>query len=536
MKRFSIFLTSIFFVSAVPVLAGPPEAGAPDPQLQLGPLPLSMHDVLRMMLDQNLNVASDRLPPAVAQLLIETYYRPFTPTLHISATGTSGTSPSTSQLSGTTSLFQLTHSYDIGVGQSLHTGTSYGVDIIMNRVSSNNTFLSFNPSWIGQVHYGVTQHVLQNRGSIVNDHTIRIAQNNHKISESQFQQQMMDLVMQAQNMYWDYVFSIEDMKVKQQSLALAQKTLDDNQKKVDAGVMAPVDLIQAELQIANTQDALVVSTYTSLQSEDQIKKVITNQTDPGRVKAKLTPIDAMRRPAEKDVVPVEEAIQIALESRPEMKQAELAVKNAEVDRQYTRNQTLPVLDLNAGYTQSGLGGTEHLKSVLGGTSGVIIPGGLGDALGQTFGFSFNSYSFGFNLQVPLNNKAARSDLARAISAEQLAQAQTDAIAQQIALDVRNAMNQVQMNKARIESAGKARELAQKTLEAEQTKLDLGVSTIYFVLQDQTNLAIAQTNEIQAIVNYDKALVVLDRAMGQTLQHNQIEIEHAEPRFTQSVAN
>src|SRR5262249_8222545 len=159
-----------------------------------------------------------RLPPQVAQALIETYFRPYTPTLHISATGTRGTTPSTSQLNGASSLIQLSHTYDIGIGQTLNTGTSYGVDVLLNRASSNNAFLTFNPSWLGQVRYSLTQHLLQNRGSIVNDHSIRIAQNNHQISESQFEQQMMDLVAQAEGNYWDYVFSIEDMKVKQQSL------------------------------------------------------------------------------------------------------------------------------------------------------------------------------------------------------------------------------------------------------------------------------------------------------------------------------
>jgi outer membrane protein TolC len=114
--------------------------------------------------------------------------------------------------------------------------------------------------------------------------------------------------------------------------------------------------------------------------------------------------------------------------------------------------------------------------------------------------------------------------------KQLATSQIDAVAQQIALEVRTAMNQVELNRAHIESAQKARQFAQQTLDAEQQKLDLGVSTLFIVLQDQTNLAIAQTNEIQAMVNYTKSLVVLDRAMGQTLVHNHIEIENESPRI------
>ena len=196
-----------------------------------------------------------------------------------------------------------------------------------------------------------------------------------------------------------------------------------------------------------------------------------------------------------------------------------------------------MLDVNATYAQNGLGGVQRLRSTLGGNTVVgIVPGGLGDAFGQLFAFGYNTYSFGFNLQIPLSNKAERADHDRAIGAKVMATSQIDAVAQQIALEVRNAMNQVEMNRAHIESAQKAREFAQQTLDAEQQKYDLGVSTLFFVLQDQTNLAIAQTNEIQAMVNYTKALVGLDRAMGQTLLHNHIALENGNPIVSANTAN
>ena len=122
------------------------------------------------------------------------------------------------------------------------------------------------------------------------------------------------------------------MKVKQESVQIAEKTLEENQMKVAAGVLAPLDVVQAESQVANMQDALIVSTYTSRQNEDQLKKTITNQPDPGLLLAKITPVDALRRPAPEDLVSITDAIRIALENRPEMKQARLAVDNAEIDR------------------------------------------------------------------------------------------------------------------------------------------------------------------------------------------------------------
>jgi len=498
---------------------------------------VTLNDVIRLMLANNLNISVDRLPPQITQFLIDTYFRPFDPTIHVSANGQRSTTQSTSQLNGASSLVQLTQSYDVGFGQTLMTGTSYGVDFIMNRNSNNNAFALYNPNWVGQVRYSISQHLLQNWGRLPNDHLIRVAQNTHKISASQFDQQMMDLVTQAQNSYWDYVFSLEDIKVKKQSRDLAQKTLDDSRQEVEIGVLASLDLVRAEAQVATMEDALVVSTYTSLQNEDTLKKIITNKPDPGVMLAKLSPVEALRRPAATDVIPIDEAIRIALENRPELKQTQLALQNAAIDVNYTKNQLLPVFDVNAMYAQNGLGGVQRLKSSLGGNTVVgIVPGGLGDAFGQLFGFGYNTYSFGFNLQIPLSNKAERADHDRAIGAKQMATSQVDATAQQIALEVRNAMNQVEMNRAHIESSQKAREFAQQTLDAEQQKLELGVSTLFFVLQDQTNLAIAQTNEIQAMVNYTKALVTLDRAMGLTLSHNHIEIENGNPSLAANRAN
>lgn len=536
MKRFQIVLMIVsMFVAGDPVAA---QAGAqPVRQFQPDVMPLAFTDVLRMMFENNLSVAVDRLPPDAAQSMIGTHFQPFQPTLHVAATGSRGTTPSTSQLFGAPFLFQLTQTYNVGMGQTLRTGTSYGVDVSLNRGASNNIFSIYNPSWFGQMRATISQHLLQNRGTLVNGHSIKIAQNNYQISASQFEQQMMDLVQQAQNNYWDYVFSIEDTKLKEKSVQLAQKTLDENQTKVASGVLAPLDVVQAESLVATMQDALVVSTFSARQNEDQLKKTITSQADPGLVLAKLSPIDTLRRPAPDDTVPIADAIHIALENRPEMKQAHLAIDNSDIDAAYTKNQTLPVLDINAGYLQTGLSGIPNLGSPLVGTAiiglfpvGTGVPGGLTDALSQTFRSDYKTYSFGFNLQIPLSNKAARSDYERALSAKKLARTQMDAIAQQIALEVRNTMNLVEMNRAHIASAEKARDLAQKTLDAEQKKYELGVSTLFFVLQDQTNLAVAQTNEVQAVVNYTKSLAALDRATGQTLSHNGIAIEKVTARI------
>src|SRR5262249_15440513 len=159
-----------------------------------------------------------------------------------------------------------------------------------------------------------------------------------------------------------------------------------------------------------------------------LKKIITNRPDPGAILAKLSPVETLRRPAASDVVPINEAIQIALENRPELKQAQLSLQNAAIDVDFTKNQILPVLDVTATYAQNGLGGVQRLRSSLGGNTIVgIVPGGLGDAFGQLFSYGYNTYAFGFNLQIPLSNKAPRADHDRAVGAKQMAASQVDAV-------------------------------------------------------------------------------------------------------------
>ena len=494
--------------------------------IRTGQLPLSVGDLINLIIQNNLDVGVNRLTPLSSRYLIETMYLPFEPTLHLQASVTRNTSPATSQLIGAQSLSTLGGAYSLGFSQALDTGTTLGVDFVMNRNSSNSAFNTFNPSYTGLLRYSFSQHLLKDYGRVNNRRQIRVAQNNQKISETQFERQLIDLVAQAQRGYWDLVFAAEDIKVKQRSMDLAQKTLSDNEIQVRIGTLAPIDVVQAESEVANRRVQYVTSTYTEVQTQDQVKKLITSQGDPGLILAKLIPSQVVPKPQPSDVPPVEQAIKIALENRPEIKQLQLDLQNKKIDLEYTKNQLLPAVDLFAAYNQNGVGGKETIRSGFGPTAPIVAQsdGGIFDAFGQLFGYGYTGYSVGLSVQIPLRNRAAQGENARAMTDERIAEQKITSQAQQIALEVRNALTQVDMNRARIEAATKARELSERRLEAEQKKFDLGASTIRFVLEEQRNVAQAQTDELQAIVNYTKALVDTDRAMGMTLKKNNIEIE------------
>jgi outer membrane protein TolC len=488
-------------------------------------LPISISDIIRLLLASNLDVTVNRYSPLTAEYLLNTLFRPFEPTLRISAQAFRSTTPSASQLQGASSLSQLLHQYSIGYGQTFQSGTQVGVNFSMNRSSSNSAFNTFNPSYSGNLTYSLSQPLLQNYGRAINSHLIRIAQNNHNMSQIDFEMQTIDLVTAAQQMYWDLVYQREDIKVRKQSLALAQKTLADNKRQVEIGTMARIEVVQAESEVAQREVQMVTTTFTADQTQDRVKKLITGLGDPALVSAQLSPIDVPHKPSADDVMPTEDAIKYALESRPEMRQVALQLQNSDIDIQYTKNQLLPNLTVGVSYTQSGVGGVQTIRSGLGGSDIVsVIHGGLTDAFGQLFGYNYTGYAVGFNLSIPLSNKSAQADNARALTQRESLAARRTQMAQQIALDVRNAQSLVEMNRARIAAADKALELANLQLEAEQKKFQLGTSQLRFVLEEQRTVTDAEETQIQALVNYAKALVDYDRAVGRTLRKNNVDIE------------
>ena len=186
---------------------------------------------------------------------------------------------------------------------------------------------------------------------------------------------------------------------------------------------------------------------------------------------------------------------------------------------------LPSLSVTTSYTQNGIGGDQSIRSGgLGGQTTTFVPGGIGGAFGDIFAFDFTGYSVGFNLQIPLSNKSAQARLAQLSVQRRQTESRTAATAQAIAMEVRDAYNQIDMNRARIVAAVAAREFAERRLDAEQRKFTLGASEIRFVLDEQQNVTQAQTIEIRALVDYVKAVVAYDRAIGRTLETNNIQIE------------
>jgi outer membrane protein TolC len=493
--------------------------------IRTGEVPVTLSDVINLLIDNNLDIRSNRYGPRSTYWQSLVFYRALQPSVRFSFNRVQNTTLSTNQVNGTVpNVTQLRSIYTVGFSQALATGTSVTVDATLNRVESTSNFNLFNPSYTGQITYSIGQHLLRDRGRLPNMRQIRISQNNEKVSEIGFEIQLTSLLAQAQKSYWDLVFANQDLGVKQRSLELANRTLVENKMKVEIGTLAPIDVLQTEADVAVRKEQLVLSTFNVTSAEDQIKKMTSSDKDPSMFFVKLRAQDSPKRPEAVQIPTLEEAIRVALENRPEMRQALIEMENKDIDVQYMRNQRLPAFDVTASYNQNGAGGTKIERSGLAGSASRIIPGGVGNAFGQLFSYDFTGYSLGFSFVLPLSNKAADADLERSLNEQRLSKSKMDVMAQQIALEVRNSLTQVEMNRARIETAKISHELAEKKMEGERDKFNLGSSTLRFVLEEQRNVAQAESNELQAVVNFTKSLIDLDRAMGLTLSKNNIEIE------------
>jgi outer membrane protein TolC len=491
-----------------------------------GEIPLSMTELITLTLENNLDIKVSRLSPVASEYAIRTAYRPFEATLVIDANLTSDTARSRTQLTGVDSVNQAVNNFSVGYFDKLEAGTDLQFDFTLNRTATNNLFSTFNPAWFTSMKYQVTQHFLNGFGRNVNTRTIRVAKNNKTISDAEFERTVMDLVSQAEKTYWDLVFSAAEIRIRKDSLTLAEKTLSDNLIQVEVGALAKIDLIQSRTQVATRREELIVSTSTQMQIQDRIKKLVSRDPDPGLVLAKISPTQDPNAPAPTDILEPVDALRVALENRPERRQAILQLRNAEIEVEYAKNQLLPIFDVTGSYSHSGVGGTQIIRNGLDPFQPVtaIIRGGAGGAFSDLLNNHSRGYALGFNLQIPISNASRQAEYSRVTVEKKTNEDNIRALDQQIALEVRNAITSVEMSKARFEAAAISRELAKEQMEAEQRRFELGASTVRFVLEEQRNFEQMETNENAALINYRKSLVDYDRALGVTLKRNNINID------------
>lgn len=463
----------------------------------------------------------------------------FDPVLSANFQITHATSPQASPvLAGTTTLQQNQGVGNFTYTQGFSPGTLLSVTLNNSRSTSNSLRSLTNPSLNSSFNAQIRQHLLQGFGPKLNTRLIRQAKNNKNISEEGFRLQVISTVSQIESIYWDLVNAYEDVRVKERSLGLAQKTLSDNQKQVQIGTLAPLDVVRAQSSVSAAEQDLIVS-RTTLQLQQLIMKNALTRNLPSNAEVMqmdVVPTDTVQVPEQENLPAVDELIKMALDNRPDYKQQLITLKNAEINIEGAKNGLLPALDIIGFYGANSLAGVQNSLATCGvgqspAVNGCLNPGtipttGFGDALTNLFNSTGPNKGVVLNLQIPLGNRAAQATQIRSMLEYRQSQLGLKSLENQIAIAVRNDQFTVEQNRARVVAARQARELAAQTLDAEQKKYNLGASTYLAVLQDERDLAQAESNLLSSMTNYAKSRVQLDKDTAQTLDRNNIKIDEA----------
>lgn len=424
---------------------------------------------------------------------------------------------------GTSSLVQQGFIANAGIQQGFSTGAqaSFNFDNLHQSVNALTT--AYNPVSGASLGFTVTQPLLRGFGRGLNRRFIRIAGNERKITSLLFQQQLILTVYGVIRLYTDFVALYEDVKVKEETLRSASKLLADTQVQVDEGTLAPVELTRAKAQVFSTEQDLINSRGLLEEQEIILKSVLTRNAGAGLRGIRIVPTDTLAIPEKDEVRPLQDQVAEAVARRPDLGQARLQVENSIIGLEGARNATRPEVDLVGTMQNNGLAGT-----ATGYFPGASLPltGGYGSALGQALARDYPTYGIGLQVTLPIHNRIAEADLARDELQVKQSQIRVQQLQNQASLEVEDALIAMRRARASWEAAVQARKFQQESLEAEQTRFEVGASTAFFVIQYESLLAQARSTEVAAKSSYVKARAALDRATGSILEAHNISIDAA----------
>jgi outer membrane protein TolC len=496
-------------------------------QQQESSLNLSLEDCIVKAMKYNLGVAIDVLTPENRQYALGVANEKFLPSVSFSLYISDQQQASYSFLEAADQLNTKRNNYGINVTQQIPFGGSFTLSMNNDRYDTNRTGTTINPRLSSTLTLDFTQPLLRNFGYDLSRREIIVAKNNLNISEKDLERSLQDTIYSVEEAYWSLVAAIENLKVRQQSLQLAEDFLERQKRAVEVGTEAPIEILSARSEVA-TREADILAAQADVKNAEDNLKLILNLTaeDPNFEFSQIIPQEMPE--FEKKEISLETAFATAIQNRPDLESTRISFKNSEINLGYAKNQQLPSLDLQASYWSPGVSGTQIIygdrspENPFGVPVGEI-PGSISDAFKDVFGLRYKNWSIRLNLDIPLNTIVSRASLAQARVDLQQATLMLKQQEQNIYLEIKRAVRAVETNYQRVEAYKVARELRQQQLEAEEEKLKVGLTTPYFVLQYQRDLATAQTTELQAIIDYNLSLANLSRAMGISLEEKNISM-------------
>jgi outer membrane protein TolC len=405
---------------------------------------------------------------------------------------------------------ETTHNayFQAGYSQGFLTGTSIGVYEYSQRYSSNATTALFNPEFASGIMVGFTQNLLSGFGYRANALFIRQGRNNLKYAESVFRQSVITQVAAVMSTYYDLLADQEKIRVAQEGLQNAQKLLEDNQVELKIGAVAQYDVLRSQEEVALRQQDLLAAQNTFSQDAQSLKAKISKSFNQELATVEIAPTDRLPEPHEDDVPALAEALREAARHRPEIEQADINLRNQEYTIQARRNSLLPSLQLSVAYSFAGLGGA------------------LRPTFANVFQNDYPNLSYSVTLGIPIRNRTAQADAARALLEQRQLQMKLQDAKNQAVWDVSKAVSAVQQAKSQLDAALNLAVISRQVLGMQQQKFTLASATVEDVIIAQSNLANAQGNVVTARAAYAKALIQYEQATGTLLERNNINLSEA----------
>lgn len=491
--------------------AGPPAAG---PQLRL-----TSDEAVRMALENNLGIQAARLSPDVQAFAVAQTRSAYTPTLFSNTSKRSNSTPPSNFLSGS-SNFLTTDGIqtNAGVGQNLRWGGgNYQVSMDGGRTSTSDPQDPFNPRLSSNFNLSFTQPLLQNFAIDSLRQQLLVGQKQQEIVDVQLRQQVTQTERRVRSAYFDLIGAIRQLEVARQTLELSQQSLRDNERRVEVGTLPPIDIIEAQAEVSRNDEAVILAEARIKTVEDTLRTLIMNPSQADFWSARIVPSE------EPAVTPqpldVDAAIANALAARTDLVQARKQLEQTDINIRYARNQRLPVVNALVNYGLAGVGGTRTLYDDSG---GFPIPVGsaqrsFGDTLRDIFGNDFKTWSVQLQVRYPIGTSIAEAALAQERVQRQQDVTTLRQFEMEVTTAVRDAARQVETSLKRVEATRQAREFAERRYEAEQKRMTVGLSTTFQLFQAQRELSQQRLSELNATIDYNRALVNFEAVQTVPLQ-------------------
>jgi outer membrane protein TolC len=502
MKKILFFKRSLYFFSLFLIPISVANANEP--------LSLTLQETIETVLKNNISISVQSYNSKINEQFIFEKEADFDPTVDFEFTVGEETRQSASTLADSKTR-NLDYDWDFSVSQKFVTGGDYELTMDNNKNQSSSSRTSLNPIYSSDLALTVTQPLLKDFGIDLNKREIYIAKNDQKISDHQFTEKVIATIAETENIYWDLVFSIEDLKVKETSLQRARDLEKQVKAQVDVGTLAELEILQAKSNVASREERLLNAQNLIDDNGDNLKSILNFSFDSEEGLKEIIPADSpVFEPGAENSL--EEALKTALIHRPDLLAKKMELENRNIEAKYNENQTLPTLDLVGSLGLNGLSGDSSTKN-----------GSYDSALSEAFSTDFRLWQFGINLSYPLGNRAAKSKLAiKRLEVAQLLLNIKD-LEKTIVVEVREAHRQIKTDIKRVQATRVARKLAEEKLNAEEKKFKVGLSTSFNVLEFQEDLAEEQSNEIKAVIDYNKSLNRLNQVMARTLEAHDIKL-------------